>query len=103
MSDLLLIRFDVFLTIRCDGPPSRKGTPVRPLLLRSCDLAPLPKKGSSAPCGASEKFRLWIAEGLRRKAAFAHIFQQRRRNWQFWQAQPKLGKKLSRSIAWRTS
>src|SRR3989442_15678527 len=103
MSDLLLIRYDVFLRIRGGGAPARKGTPVRPLLLRSCDLAPLPKKGPSAPCGASEKFRLWISEGLRRKTAFAHIFQQRERNWQFWQAQPKLRNNLSRSIPWRTS
>jgi len=44
MSDLLLIRYDVFLTIRGGGAPARKGTPVRPLLLRSCGPTPLPKK-----------------------------------------------------------
>ena len=63
---------------------------------------PLPL-GTVRPMRTSEEFRLWIFEGSKRQDAFAHMLQQRERNWQLWQAQPKLGKKLSRSMDWRTS
>src|SRR5438132_476312 len=44
MSDLLLIGFDVFLTIRGGGTPGAQAHTVCRFILRSCGPAPYPKK-----------------------------------------------------------